>query len=92
MLEEEVTAGWGLMCSLIVVLVYICRKRGRVYERTDFNSNCFILFFVISLMHVCINSYVKFTRFSDRIDFVKLLLLLLKKGVNNYGNDNVQLN
>ena len=40
---------------------------------------------------MCINSYVKFTRFSDRIDFVKLLLLLLKKDVNNYGNDNVQL-
>ena len=50
-----------------------------------------ILFFVISLMNVCINSYVKFTRFSDRINFVKLLLLLLKKGVDNYGNDNVQL-
>ena len=43
-------------------------------------------------MNVCINSYVKFTRFSDRIDFMKLLLLLLlKKDVNNYGNDNVQL-
>ena len=41
MLEEEVTAGWGLMCSLIVVLVCVCRKRGRMYERTDFNSNCF---------------------------------------------------
>ena len=74
------TAGWGLMCSLIVVLVCVCRKRGRMYERTDFNSNCFsnndyFCFFVISLMNVCINSYVKFTRFSDRIDFVKLLLL-----------------
>ena len=52
-LEEEVTAGWGLMYSLIVVLVCVCRKRGRTYERTDFNSNCFsnndFVFFVISL-------------------------------------------
>ena len=61
--EEEVTAGWGLMCSLIVVLVYICRKHGRMYERTDFNSNCFICFFVISLMNVCINSYVSLLGF-----------------------------
>ena len=36
----------------------VCRKRGRMYERTDFNSNCFsnndFVFFVISLMNVCV--------------------------------------
>ena len=40
MLEEEVTAGWGLMCSLIVVLVYVVNMEEYM-KKTDFNSNCF---------------------------------------------------
>ena len=93
-LEEEVTAGWGLMCSLIVVLVYVVNVEECMKELIliVIVLVIMILFFVISIMNVCINSYIKFTRLSDRIDFVKLLLLLLlNKGVNNYCNDNVQL-
>ena len=35
----------------------VYRKRARMYERTDFNSYCMILFFVISLMNVCVLIY-----------------------------------
>ena len=46
-----------------------------------------ILFFNKFNECVCIDLLIAMYRF----DFVKLLLLLFKKGVNNYVNDNVQL-
>ncbi len=70
----------------------VCRKRGRMYERTDFNSNSFsnndFVFCNKFNECVCIDfpvymySYVKFTRFSDRVDFCETVVV--KKDVDNY--------
>ena len=67
----------------------VCRKRGRIYERTDFNSNIFsnndFVFCNKFNECVCIDfpvymySYVKFIRFSDRVDFSEILVITLIK-------------
>ena len=64
----------------------VCCKRGRMYERTDFNSNFFSndnFVFVISLMNVCVLislficiATLSLLGFLIVLIFVKLLLLL----------------
>ena len=67
----------------------VCRKRGRMYERIDFNSNFFsnnnFVFCNKFNECVCIDfpvymySCVKFTRFSDRVDFSETVVITLIK-------------
>ncbi len=66
----------------------VSRKRGRMYGRTDFNSNFFSNndFFCNKFNEcVCIDfpvymySYVKFSRFSDRVDFSETVVVTLIK-------------